>query len=139
MMGGDANNDPTLLKTAGTAANGAMMTTAPLAQFLSSATSYVNAYTAKYGTGPGPYSSYEYDAVGVVAQAIKNAGSTTPSKITAALKAMSSYSGITGTFHFDSVGDRKPVNYIVITVQNDQFVAYKKLDATTNQWVNVNS
>lgn len=139
MMGGDANNDPTLLKTAGTAANGAMMTTAPLAQFLSSAASYVSAYMAKYGTAPGPYSSYEYDAIGVVARAIKNANSTTPSRITSALKALTSYSGITGTFHFNGVGDRQPVNYIVITVQNDQFVAYKKFDDTSNQWVNVNS
>jgi branched-chain amino acid transport system substrate-binding protein len=138
MMGGDANNDPTLLKTAGTAADGAMMTTAPLAQFLSSATGYVNAYTAAYGTGPGPYSSYEYDAVGVLAQAMKNAHSTAASKIIAALRAIN-YNGITGDFHFDSVGDRKPVNYIVITVRNDQFVAFKKLDASTNQWVNVNS
>lgn len=139
MTGGDANNDPTLLKTAGTAANGAMMTTAPLAQFLSSAASYVSAYTAKYGAAPGPYSSYEYDAIGVVARAIKNANSTTPSRITSALKALTSYSGITGTFHFNGVGDRQPVNYIVITVQNDQFVAYKKFDDTSNQWVNVNS
>jgi len=138
MMGGDANNDPTLLKTAGTAANGAMMTTAPLAQFLSSATAYVSAYTAAYGTGPGPYSSYEYDAVGVLAQAIKDAGSTAASKIIAALRTIN-YNGITGTFHFDSAGDRKPVNYIVIIVKNDQFAAFKKQDPTTSQWVNVNS
>ena len=138
MMGGDANNDPTLLKTAAAAANGALMTTAPLAQFLTSAKGYVSAYQSAYGTAPGPYSSYEYDAVGAVAQAIKNAGSTTPSKITTALKSIS-YSGITGDFHFDNVGDRQPVNYIVITVQNDQFVAYKKFDSTSNQWVNVNS
>lgn len=138
MMGGDANNDPTLLKTAASAANGAMMTTAPLAQFLTSAKGFVSSYQAAYGTGPGPYSSYEYDAVRVVAQAIKDAGSATPSKITAALRTIS-YSGITGDFHFDSVGDRQPVNYIVIIVQNGQFVAYKKFDNSTHQWVNVNS
>ena len=137
MMGGDANNDPTLLKTAASAANGAMMTTAPLAQFLSSAQGYVSAYQSAYGTGPGPYSTYEYDAVGVVAQAIKDAGSTTPSKITTALKSIS-YTGITGAFHFDSVGDRNPANYIVIIVKNGAFAAYKKFDNTTNQWVNVN-
>ena len=137
MMGGDANNDPTLIKTAGSAATGALMTTAPLAQFLTSAKGYVSAYQAGYGTGPGPYSTYEYDAVGVVAQAIKDAGSTTPSKITAALKTIS-YNGITGAFHFNGVGDRQPVNYIVITVQNGQFVAYKKFDNTTSQWVNAN-
>jgi ABC-type branched-subunit amino acid transport system substrate-binding protein len=137
MMGGDANNDPTLIKTAGSAASGALIDTAPLAQFLTSAKGYVSAYQAAYGTGPGPYSSYEYDAVGALAQAIKNARSTQSAKIISALHAMSSYAGITGTFHFDSHGDRKPVNYIVITVKNGSFVAYKKHDAKTGQWVNV--
>lgn len=136
MMGGDANNDPTLIKTAGSAATGAMMTTAPLAQFLSSAKSYVSAYQAAYGAGPGPYSSYEYDAVGVVAQAIKDAHSTTPSAITQALASIS-YNGITGDFHFDKVGDRAPANYIIITVKNGAFVPDKEYDNATKQWVNV--
>jgi ABC-type branched-subunit amino acid transport system substrate-binding protein len=136
MMGGDANNDPTLIKTAGSAASGAMMTTAPLAQFLGSAKSYVDAYQSAYGSSPGPYSSYEYDAVGVVAQAIRNAHSTTPSKITAGLKSIS-YRGITGDFHFDSVGDRKPANYIIITVKGDSFAPYKEYDSSTKQWTNV--
>jgi branched-chain amino acid transport system substrate-binding protein len=136
MMGGDANNDPTLIKTAGSAASGAMMTTAPLAQFLSSAKSYVDAYQSAYGSSPGPYSSYEYDAVGVVAQAIRNAHSTTPGKITAALKSIS-YKGISGDFHFDSAGDRKPANYIIITVKGDSFAPYKEYDNATKQWTNV--
>ena len=137
MMGGDANNDPTLMKTAGSAANGALVDTAPLAQFLSSAKGYVSAYQAAYHAGPGPYSSYEYDAVGVIAQAIKKAGATQPTKITAALHAMTSYSGITGTFHLDNHGDRLPVNYIVTIVRNDSFVAYKKYDQSAGRWVDV--
>jgi branched-chain amino acid transport system substrate-binding protein len=136
MMGGDANNDPTLIKTAGSAASGAMMTTAPLAQFLSSAKGYVDAYRSAYGASPGPYSTYEYDAVGVVAQAIKAAHSTTPGKITAALKSIS-YKGISGDFHFDSAGDRKPANYIIITVKGDSFAPYKQYDSATKQWTNV--
>lgn len=136
MMGGDANNDPTLIKTAGSAASGAMMTTAPLAQFLSSAKGYVGAYQSAYGSSPGPYSTYEYDAVGVVAQAIKAAHSTTPGKITAALKSIS-YKGISGDFHFDSAGDRKPANYIIITVKGDSFAPYKQYDNATRQWTNV--
>jgi ABC-type branched-subunit amino acid transport system substrate-binding protein len=136
MMGGDANNDPTLIKTAGSAAAGAMMTTAPLAQFLSSAKGYVDAYQSAYGSSPGPYSGYEYDAVGVVAQAIRNAHSTTPGQITAALKSIS-YKGISGDFHFDSAGDRKPANYIIITVKGDSFAPYKEYDNATKQWTNV--
>lgn len=137
MMGGDANNDPTLIKTAGSAATGALVDTAPLAQFLTSAKGFVNAYQAAYHTGPGPYSSYEYDAVGAVAQAIKSGGSSSPGKIASALHGISSYSGITGTFHFDSHGDRKPVNYIVTIVRNGSFAAYKKFDVSTGKWVNV--
>jgi branched-chain amino acid transport system substrate-binding protein len=37
LMGGDGTNDPTLMKTAGPAADGMIITTAPLAQFLSGA------------------------------------------------------------------------------------------------------
>jgi ABC-type branched-subunit amino acid transport system substrate-binding protein len=136
MMGGDANNDPTLIKTAGPAAKGVLVDTAPLANFISSAKSYVQDYKSAYGTGPGPYSAYEYDAVGVVAAAIKKANSTDAKKIIAALKNLGNYTGITGTFHFDSKGDRKPVSYIIITVKNGQFVADKKLDQSTGKWVN---
>lgn len=136
MMGGDANNDPTLIKTAGAAATGVLVDTAPLAQFLSSAQAYVQDYKSAYGTGPGPYSVYEYDAVGAIAAAIKKAKSTDPKKITQALKDLGDYKGVTGTFHFDSKGDRKPVNYIIVTVQGGKFVAYKKLDQSTGQWVN---
>ena len=136
MMGGDANNDPTLIKTAGSAAEGALIDTAPLAQFLSSAKDYVDAYKAAYNTEPGPYSTYEYDAVGVLAQAIKDAGSTDGSKIVDALHAIKTYHGISGDFHFDKKGDRKPVVYIVTTVKNGKFVAYKQLDPS-GKWVNV--
>jgi len=136
MMGGDATNDPTLMKTAGAAAEGALVDTAPLAQFLSSAQGYVQAYKTAYGSTPGPYSAYEYDAVGVIAAAIKKAGSTDSKKITAALQNLGDYAGVTGTFHFDAKGDRKPVSYIVITVKNGQFADPKKFDQATNQWVN---
>jgi branched-chain amino acid transport system substrate-binding protein len=135
MMGGDANNDATVIKTAGTAAEGVLIDTAPLAQFLTSAQGYVTAYKAAYGSTPGPYSAYEYDAVGVIAAAIKKAGSTDSAKITASLHNLGDYAGITGTFHFDSKGDRKPANYIVITVKNGVFAPFKSFDAATGQWV----
>jgi branched-chain amino acid transport system substrate-binding protein len=135
MMGGDANNDATLIKTAGAAAEGVLIDTAPLAQFLTSAQGYVTAYKAAYGSTPGPYSAYEYDAVGVIAAAIKKAGSTDPAKITATLHSLGDYAGITGTFQFDAKGDRKPANYIVITVKNGVFAPFKSFNEATGQWV----
>ena len=136
IMGGDACQDPTLIKTAGAAAEGALIDTAPLAQFLTSAQGYVTDYKAAHGTEPGPYSAYEYDAVGVLAAAITKAKSTDSKQITQALQTLGDYAGITGKFHFNAKGDREPVSYIIITVKSGAFAAFKKLDETTGKFVN---
>jgi branched-chain amino acid transport system substrate-binding protein len=129
LMGGDGTNDPTLMKTAGPAANDMIITTAPLAQFLSGAHSFVDDYTKAYGQGPGPYSVYEYDAVGVTAKAIADAKSSTPAAITAALHKVSSYPGATGTIGFNPKGDRSLAVYITIIVRGDAFAPYQRQDA----------
>lgn len=128
-MGGDATNDPTLMKTAGPAANEMIITTAPLAQFLSSAHGFVDDYKKAYGQTPGPYSVYEYDAVGVTAKAIAQAGSATPAAIIAALHKISDYQGVTGSIAFNAKGDRSKAVYITIIVRSDNFTPYQKLDA----------
>lgn len=133
-MGGDATNDPTLMKTAGAAANGMIITTAPLAQFLSGAHGFVDDYTKAYGHGPGPYSVYEYDAVGVTAKAIENAKSDKPADIIVALHKITDYKGVTGTIGFNAKGDRSHAVYITIIVRNGEFVPYERLDAS-GQWM----
>jgi ABC-type branched-subunit amino acid transport system substrate-binding protein len=133
-MGGDATNDPTLLATAGAAAEGMQITTAPLAQFLGSAgQQYVTNYQKKFGAAPGAYSVYEYDAVEVLAKAMQAAGSTKSSDVVKALPGVK-YTGITGDISFNSKGDRASAVYITIIVKNGQFAAYKKQDSS-GQWV----
>ncbi|CAG4906716.1 Leucine-specific-binding protein [Paraburkholderia gardini] len=134
LMGGDGTNDPTLMKTAGPAAEGMIITTAPLAQFLSGAHDFVDGYTKAYGQGPGPYSVYEYDAVGVTAKAIADGKSATPAAITAALHKMSNYQGATGTIGFNAKGDRSKAVYITIIVHGDNFTPYQRQDAS-GHWV----
>ncbi|GAB0119959.1 branched-chain amino acid ABC transporter substrate-binding protein [Acidisoma sp. 7E03] len=136
MMGGDSTNDPTLIKTAGPGAEGWIATTAPLPQFLSGAKDFVDAYTKKYGQAPGPYSVYEYDAVGVVAKAIADAKSDKPADITAALHQIKDYPGITGKITFDKQGDRTVAVYITVVVKNGAFTPGMKLNAA-GQWVPV--
>lgn len=133
-MGGDGTNDPTLLKTAGAAADGMLITTSPLPQFLSGAHDFVDDYTKQFGHGPGPYSVYEYDAIGVTAEAIKDANSTKPADIIAALHKVKNYKGLTGTINFDAKGDRTNAVYIVVEVKNDQFVPYMRLN-DQGKWV----
>jgi branched-chain amino acid transport system substrate-binding protein len=136
MVGGDATNDPTVLKTAGAAANGFMLTTSPLAQFLGSASGYLKAYHARFHTAPGPYSVYEYDAVQVLAQAIKNAKSTNPKAIDAALAKTKNFRGLTGRFSFNKFGDRSPAVYITLKVVNGKFTAFEELNAA-GKWIPV--
>ena len=133
-MGGDGTQDPTLIKTAGKAAEGMLISTAPLPQFLSGAKGFVDEYTKKYGHGPGPYSAYEYDAVSILAQAIGNAKSTKPGAIDAALAKIKNYPGITGNISFNAKGDRAVAVYIIITVKNGKFAPYQRLTAA-GKWV----
>ncbi|TKC89390.1 branched-chain amino acid ABC transporter substrate-binding protein [Trinickia terrae] len=128
-MGGDANNDPTLFKTAGPAAEGMIITTAPLAQFLSTAHGYVDDYTKAYGQAPGPYSVYEYDAVGVTAKAIADAKSTKPEAIVAALHKITDYKGVTGSIGFNPKGDRSRAVYVTVIVHGDEFKPYQELSS----------
>lgn len=133
-MGGDGTNDPTLMKTAGPAADGMIITTAPLAQFLAGAHDYLDQYNKSYGQGPGPYSVYEYDAVGVTAKAIADAKSAKPADISAALHKITNYPGATGTIGFNAKGDRSRAVYITVVVHNDQFEPYQRQDAS-GKWV----
>ncbi len=137
LMAGDANNDPTLLKVAGPAANGLIITTAPLAQFLggSEVQNFIKEYQSRFGHEPGPYSVYEYDAIGVTAAAMDRAKSTDPQKVAAALHQTKDYHGITGTISFNQQGDRENAVYITLIVKNDQFTAYKALE--NGHWVDV--
>jgi ABC-type branched-subunit amino acid transport system substrate-binding protein len=134
MMGGDATDDPTLIKTAGPAANGWISTCAPLPQFLSGAKDFVTDFTKTYNVAPGPYSVYEYDAVDIAAKAIKDAGSADPAAVLAALHKVKDYPGLTGNITFNSVGDRSVASYITVIVKNETWTAYMKKDAS-GQWV----
>ncbi len=133
MVGGDACNDNTLIKTAGSAAEGVLVTTAPIPQFLASAKGFLAAYTKGYHTSPGPYSMYEYDGVGVVAKVIAKIKTTNAKKVEKALHLVKLYHGVSGDFRFDNHGDRSPAVYIVIIVKNGGFVAYRQFK--NGNWV----
>jgi branched-chain amino acid transport system substrate-binding protein len=134
MMGGDATDDPTLIKTAGSAANGWIATCAPLPQFLSGAKDFVTDFTKTYNVAPGPYSVYEYDAIDIAAKAIKDAGSTDPATLVATLHKVKDYPGLTGVITFNSVGDRAIASYITVIVKDETWAPYMKLNPA-GQWV----
>lgn len=134
IIGGDATQDVTVIKTAGSASEGFATTTAPLPSFISSAAAFVAAYKDKYDTDAGPFAPYEYDAIKVLADAIGRAKSADSQKITDALHATKDYKGITGTINFEPNGDRKNPVYVTAVVKDSKFVPGKTLDAS-GAWV----
>jgi branched-chain amino acid transport system substrate-binding protein len=133
LMGGDGTNDPGVIKAAGAAAEGFVVTTAPLPQFLPSGEGFAQTYRDRFGEAPGPYTMYEYDMVRVLANAIFWAGSTDPKDVVEALRT-TRHQGLTGEVFFDEKGDRQTAVHVTAIIRDGEFRPYKKLDARGN-WV----
>ncbi|MDI3269928.1 MAG: branched-chain amino acid ABC transporter substrate-binding protein [Bacillota bacterium] len=131
----DANQDPTFLQTAGSAANGVYVTTAPLAEFIPAAQGFVQKYKDTFKAPPGGFSVYEYDAMHVLLDAIKRANSTDPKAIVTALKETKDFPGITGNITFNTQGDRSDKLYMVAVAENGQFQPYMRI--VNGQWQKV--
>jgi len=66
---------------------------------------FANLYGAVSKLPPDNYSSWTYDAIGVLTAAINKAGSTDPDKIRAAILSTKGYKGAEGEYNFDEFGD----------------------------------
>ena len=66
---------------------------------------FATLYSTVSKVPPDNYSSWTYDAIGVLAVAINKAGSTDPDKIRAAMLSIKGYQGAEGEYNFDEFGD----------------------------------
>ena len=119
LNGDSADADPSVLKVAGAAITnkGITINTLPTTEFIHNAknNAFTAAYKAKYGGAPGDYSSYEYDGMMALAQALKsNGGKTDAKSLNTALHAVNIADGITGTIHFDDKGDRPAPEFLAV-------------------------
>ena len=69
------------------------------------AQAYAQKYRDRYKVEPDFYSTWAYDAVHLLANAIKAKNSTKPADLKAALHAVKGYKGVEGTYTFDKNGD----------------------------------
>ncbi len=127
-MGGDATNNPDLVKIAGKdAAAGFYFLSAPLPKDLpfESAKAFLAAFAKKYGNPPSSvYAVLAGDGFRVLAQAIEQTKSTDTSKVADYLhKDLKDFPGLTGKISFNDKGDRVGEVYKVYQVNADgQFV-----------------
>ncbi|HYF93025.1 MAG TPA: branched-chain amino acid ABC transporter substrate-binding protein [Symbiobacteriaceae bacterium] len=125
IMVGDGSNDPTLITTAGAAAaEGVANSTTPSAKDFPNTKDWIPKYQAKYGE-PGPYSAQAYDAVYIIAEAIKKAGAADREKVMNEIRKIQ-YQGLTGKVSFNENGNRNDSYFLIQEVKGGKFEVVKK-------------
>jgi branched-chain amino acid transport system substrate-binding protein len=117
VLGSDALATPDFIETGGAAVEGTVIASAfhkeaPDAEVQR----FAQAFRARYGTDPDVGAALGYDAVRVLAQAMREAGSAEPDKVAAAMHGLRGFRGVTGAFSFDEKGNLvgMPIRKIVV-------------------------
>ncbi len=107
LLAGDGVCSPEFIKLAGNAADIMKCSNAGEAvEKLAKGADFVAKYKKRFNTDVQIYSPYSYDAVYVIAEAMKKAGKADRASITTALRD-TNYDGLTGKVAFDAKGDVK--------------------------------
>jgi branched-chain amino acid transport system substrate-binding protein len=125
MIGGDGYDGPELVGVGGSGAENVYFTTHA---FMSAAggtdkmKAFIAAYNKEYGHDPeSAFAALGYDAVYLMVDAIKRAGSTDSKAIRDALAATSGFEGVTGTITYQP-GTRIPQKTVtIIAIKNGQY------------------
>ncbi|MBK8338252.1 MAG: branched-chain amino acid ABC transporter substrate-binding protein [Sterolibacteriaceae bacterium] len=106
-LGGDGMQTPNFIKLAGDSAEGAMASIPGLPKDkMPGGKAFLDRFKAKYNAEVELFAPMGYDAVFVIAEAMKRAGSTEPAKILAEMP-RTSFKGVIGPIAFDDKGDLK--------------------------------
>jgi amino acid/amide ABC transporter substrate-binding protein, HAAT family (TC 3.A.1.4.-) len=124
-MGSDAWGTPDLVKLCGEQCYGNYFSTHYAAAGAKGATKvFIDRYEKAYGAVPADYAALTWDSIGIMVEAIKNAGKVyaDPVEMRAAIRdglaAIKSFDGITGSSKFDAQGD--PIKCAVVVKISDQ-------------------
>ncbi len=116
VLGSDAMGIPDLFTVGGNAVDGTVVAAAFHPEDRRpEVRRFVAAFRERFGTPPDAAAALGYDAVQVLAQAMRRAVKPTPERIAEALHGTRGWPGVTGVFSFDADGDLpdKPVRKVV--------------------------
>jgi len=126
IIGNNGFNSPQLIKSAGSAADGAIVASPWFpGKEDAKVKTFIAAYKAKYNKEPDQFAAQAYDALQIMAIAIETSGSLTDrKKLRDTLATIKDYSGVTGKFSFDE--KRNPAMDVnVLVVKDGQFTELK--------------
>lgn len=118
---GDGSNSPKLMEIAGSAANGVVCTSNPMAEYLPAAKDFIQKYKSRYNQDPGPYSSLSYDGVYLLKDAIERAGSTDKDAVIKALKETKGFKGISGEVTMTDDGTLAKSNFVLLEAKDGKW------------------
>ena len=126
VIGNNGFKSPQLIKSAGAAADGAIVASPWFpGKDDPKVKKFIADYKAKYNKEPDQFAAQAYDALKIMAIAIEKSGSTTDrNKLRDQLKAVKDYDGVTGKFAFDA--KRNPAMDVnVLIVKDGKFTELK--------------
>ncbi|MBV1776994.1 branched-chain amino acid ABC transporter substrate-binding protein [Burkholderiaceae bacterium DAT-1] len=133
LIGGDGFQDAAFLKNAGDAAEGQYASQPGLPKDkMPGFEAFNKRYQARFNADIQIYGPFAYDAMMVLVEAMKRAGSTEPSKY---LKEISKtdYNGITGHITFDNKGDLKAGAVTIYQVKGGKWETVATVNAADSQ------
>ncbi len=95
----------TSLQLAGEALHGSYSVTDFTTDANDASRAFTRRYRDKYGINPDTFASWSYDAMQILALAIKNANSTDAEAMRSGILGIKGYKGLEGTYDFDRNGD----------------------------------
>ncbi|SCK24724.1 branched-chain amino acid ABC transporter substrate-binding protein [Vogesella sp. LIG4] len=121
LMGGDSMQTPEFIKLAGDAAESLYASACGLPRDkMPGFAAFSSKFQSKFNTEIQVFSPYEYDAVHVLVEAMKRAGSSDPKKYLPEV-GKTNYTGVTGKVSFDANGDINNGAVTVYQVKNGKW------------------
>ncbi|SCK25481.1 branched-chain amino acid ABC transporter substrate-binding protein [Vogesella sp. LIG4] len=121
LMGGDGWQSPEFIKLAGDASEGQYASSCGVSRDkMPGFAAFDKKFKARFNAEVQVYAPYEYDAVRVLVDAMKRAGSADPKKYLPEV-GKTSYTGVTGKIAFDAKGDIRNGAVTVYQVKNGKW------------------
>ncbi|NUR85856.1 MAG: branched-chain amino acid ABC transporter substrate-binding protein [Nonomuraea sp.] len=121
IMVGDGSVSAKLGEIAGPEVDGVFATMTPIPDTLPDAKGWIDSYTKKFGSAPGPYSNQAYDAVRLAAEAITKAGSPDGAKVISALEAINGFTMFSGPLKFTPEHTLSAGGFQILVWKGDKF------------------
>jgi branched-chain amino acid transport system substrate-binding protein len=122
LVGSDAWSSPEIIELGGADVEGSYFCNHYSSQIATDvAKKFIADYRAKFGQEPDDVAALTYDAIGLLAQAITDAGSTERQAVREALSRVQDYHGVTGTMRFSPGSGDPSKSAVILQIKDGKF------------------